>query len=560
MFSNRNGFDAPTGSAEPFSRSLRRAIRRHLPAAALMLPLAGLPAYAGTLGPRVVVTGGAIQTTAPRDALGVLAFKGIPYAAPPIGNMRWRPPQHVQPWTNTLDVSNFGARCEGAPLVGATPQGNVQSEDCLTLNVWTAAQSAGERRPVLVWIHGGGFQTGVPTTADPETSGDLLAAKGAVVISLNYRLGVFGFLAHPALDAEGTPSGDFGLQDQIAALRWVRTNVGMFGGDTGNITVFGQSAGAASVGVLMSSPLARGLFDKAIGESGAFVEGPHGSIATKQEAEARGQALVSQLAGGSIATMRAISADNLVAATPWNGSDPVVSAFSPNIDGYVVTDSPAHVFALGRQNDVPLLAGRNGDEGAIFIRGALPHSNAGAFENAAMAQFGAENLPAFLTLYPAHTDAEATASAQTLVGDLTVNEQSWDSLQLQRSTGRSPVWGYQFNYHSAYSPLPIHGAEIGFVFGTLPPTRLAPTTPPGARDREASGQLMSYWINFARSGNPNGGGLPIWPSYTVQGSQVLLINDKTTGAAPEQDTARFRFLEGFRVNGRFPASWRQTGG
>ena len=557
---SHSGMPCETSGARSCLSHLSRRVRRTLPFAVLSFSLFGPPAHGAALGSQVVVSGGAIQTTSPRDSNGVLAFKGIPFSAPPVGKLRWRPPQPVQPWQGTRDATDFGPRCEGAPLQGVAPAGSTQSEDCLTLNVWSAAQSVGERRPVLVWIHGGGFQTGVPTPADPRTSGAALASRGVVVVSLNYRLGVFGFLAHPALDAEGSPSGNFGLQDQMGALRWVRANIARFGGDSSNVTVFGQSAGAASIGVLMSSPLARGLFDKAIGESGAFVDGPHGSIATKQEAQARGQALVSQLAGGSIATMRAISADDLIAATPWSGADPVVDAFSPNIDGYVVTDSPAHVFALGRQIDVPLLAGRNGDEGAIFVGDALPHGTAAAFQQAAAAQFGVDRLADFLTQYPASTDAQAASSAQTLIGDLTVNEQSWEWLQLERSTGRSPTWGYQFNYHSGYSPLPVHGSEIGFVFGNLLPTRLAPTTPPNARDVEVSNQLMSYWVNFARTGNPNGGSLPTWPAYTDAGSQVLIFNDGLTGPSPEQDTARLNFLRSFRSAGRFPASWRQTGG
>ena len=539
---------------------------RPVPLALLSLALLGLPACGGSgwnsgaVGAQVIVADGAIQTTAARDTQGVLAFKGIPYAAAPLGNLRWRSPQHVQPWSGVRDATNFGARCQGSPLPGPVPAGNVQKEDCLTLNVWTPALVDEEKRPVMVWIHGGGFQTGVPTPADPTTSGALLAAKGVVVVSLNYRLGVFGFLAHPTLDSEGTPSGNFGLQDQMAALKWVRANIGRFGGDPGNITVFGQSAGASSVGVLMTSPLAKGLFDKAIGESAGFVEGEHGSITTQAEARARGQALATQLTGGDIAALRAVSANDLVAATPWTGADPVTSAFSPSIDGYVITDTPAHILELSLQNDVPLIAGRNGAEGVIFVGGALPHATAGEFKTAATAQFGTDRIAEFLTLYPASTDAEALASAQTLIGDMRVNAQSREWLQLQRRTGRSPVWGYQFNYHSAYSPLPVHSAEVGFVFGTLPPTRLAPTTLAGARDREVSSQLMSYWVNFAHSGNPNGTGLPAWPAYDVQGSQVLKVTDTTTSAAPEQDTARLQFIRSFRVNGRLPAGWRQTGG
>lgn len=527
--------------------------------AAVMYGCGGSASRVQQVSEQVALADGAVQGSS-RDAHGVLAFKGIPYAAAPVSKLRWKPPQAVQSWQGVRAATAFGPRCEGSPLLGAAPPGNVQSEDCLTLNVWTAAQSTNEKRPVMVWIHGGGFQTGVPTPSDPSTDGGSFAAKGVVLVSFNYRLGVFGFLSHPALDSEGTPSGDYGLQDQIAALKWVRSNIARFGGDPNNVTIFGESAGAMSVGLLMSSPLATGLFHKAIGESGAFQESEHGSIATRAAALERGQALAARLTGGNIAALRAISADELLAQSSWSfQTDPVTTAFSPSVDGYVLPDCPANIFSQGKQNDVPLLAGRNGSEGYIFLSGALPYTSSSAFQQAATVQFGTDRLTEFLSNYPANTDTIAAASAETLVGDLRVSEQSWEWMQLQRQTGRSPVYGYQFNYHSEYSPMPIHGADISFVFGTLMPQMLAPEAVPDARDREVSGQLMSYWVNFARNGDPNGTGLPRWPAYQGDGSSVMLITDLTTVAAPETDSARFRFLRSFRKNGRMPDSWRQTG-
>ncbi|CAE6737563.1 carboxylesterase/lipase family protein [Paraburkholderia aspalathi] len=518
----------------------------------------GQSAHSQPISSQVVLLSGTVQGTQ-RDANGVMAFKGMPYAAAPVGQLRWRPPQPAPVWQGTRDATAFGARCEGSPLLGPAPAGNVQSEDCLTVNVWTAAQTAGEKRPVMVWIHGGGFQTGVPTPASPTTDGSGLAADGVVLVSLNYRLGVFGFLAHPALDSEGTPSGNFGLQDQIAALKWVRSNISRFGGDPDNVTIFGQSAGAMSVGILMSSPLAHGLFQKAIGESGAFWDSEHGSLQTLAEARVRGEALATQLAGGDINGLRAISADALLTAAPWSiQNDPVTGAFSPSVDGYVLPDSPANVFAHGRQSHVPLLAGRNGAEGVIFMSGALPHDSAASFEAAAAAQFGPGRLSEFLDNYPASSDTVTVASAQTLIGDLRINEQSWEWIQLQRQTGAAPVYAYQFNYNSPYLPAPVHASEVPFVFGTLTPQPAAPAVAPGTQDRALSNQMMNYWINFARTGNPNGPGLPCWPAYAINGSQVMLFGT-TSHAAPESDTSRLRFLRSFRFNGRFPDSWRQTG-
>ncbi|MBC8153616.1 MAG: carboxylesterase family protein, partial [Bacteroidetes bacterium] len=417
-----------------------------------------------------------------------------------------------------------------------------------------AATTSADKIPVMVWVHGGGFEFGL--SADPVNDGAGLAARQVVVVSVNYRLGVFGFLAHDDLDTEGSPSGNFGLQDQLAALYWVRANIVRFGGDPGNVTLFGQSAGAHSVGLLMTSPLARGLFHRAIGESGAFWDSEHGSVSTAAEARTRGRALATRLADGSIDKLRAIPAEQLQRETEWNFNlDPGSTAFAPSIDSYVLPGTPADIFAKGHQMNVPLLAGWNGDEGAIYLSRALPHTSTDAFRAAAIGQFGEQDGAELLAIYSVKSDADAKNAAQTLVGDLIISEQTWEWLQLHQRTGHSPVYGYQFDYHSPYCPVPIHTSEMSFVFGTLGPQMLAPTVQPGERDRELADQTMTYWVNFARTGNPNGAGLPVWPTYDA-GTPVVMQFADTTGAAAESGTEQFRFLQTFRTKGRLPESWR----
>jgi para-nitrobenzyl esterase len=436
-----------------------------------------------------------------------------------------------------------------------------QSDDCLTLNIWTAASSGDERRPVMVWIPGGGFVVG--SSALPNYDGAPLAAAGVVLVSFNYRLGVYGFLAHPQLDLEGSPSGNFGLQDQIAALTWVRANIARFGGDPSNVTIFGESAGAMSVGLLMASPLAKGLFHKGICQSGAFWDSNQGSISTRAEAQARGRSLADRIAHGSITELRALPAQTVSRETLWTRDrNPQAQSFSPNIDGYVIPDNPAVVFAEGRQADLPLMAGWNEAEGSIFMSLAWPHGSAAQLRASAAAHFGADRMDEFLKLYPANTDAEAETSAVTLAGDTLISEQTWEALRLHERSAKSPVYGYHFRFSSPYTPLAAHTIEIDYVFGTLGPHwlgRAEGDPPPGPRDRELSDQMMAYWTNFARSGDPNGPGLPPWPCYRTEHRELMAF-DTVTAAGPENARSgrdRFRFIQSFRRGGRFPESWRE---
>ncbi|APO53938.1 carboxylesterase family protein [Bradyrhizobium diazoefficiens] len=508
-------------------------------------------ATAAELG-RVVRTQAGFVRGGVRDASGVLSFKGIPYAAPPVGRLRWCAPRPPAPWDGVRDASVFGAGCLSALENDHRP--GPRDEDCLYLNVWTTAEHPDERRPVMVWIHGGGFQFG--SSANPATDGGALAASGVVVVSFNYRLGVFGFLAHPDLDAEA-PSGNYGLRDQLAALRWVKANIAGFGGDPDNVTLFGESAGAMAVGILMASPLAHGLFHKAIGQSGAFWDGKHGPLQSFEEARARGLAFARQQGDESIAALRAMPADQLNAAAPWSfKASPVVSAFSPSIDHDVVPDVPARRFLRGEQMHIPLLAGWNSAEEFPFPAQSLPDHSARAFLTAAEAMFGGERMADFLKVYPAATDAEAKASAAALTGDTVIGEQCWQWLRLHRRRRRAPAYGYLFSYTSRYTPIASHVTEIPFVFGTLTPQQvIGSTAPPAEEDRALARTMMGYWVNFATQGNPNGSGLPPWPAYDE--NDVVQILDTTIEARSNPQAARFRFLDSFRQDGVLPMRWRE---
>jgi para-nitrobenzyl esterase len=481
----------------------------------------------------------------PRDDHGVQSYKGIPFAALPLGHLRWAAPQRPASWDGVRPAVQFASRCISAWKSDPTP--TPSSEDCLTLNVWTAAAKEAEKRPVMVWVHGGGFEFG--SSADPSTDGTRLASKGVVVVSFNYRVGVFGFLAHPDLDVEG-PSGNYGLQDQLAALRWVQENIARFGGDPGNVTLFGESAGAHAIGILMASPLSTGLFHKAIGQSGAFWDSTRGSLETHAEARVRGVDLSNALGTHTIQELRALPAEKVNAAGLWDfTTHPGATAFSPNIDGFLIPEAPAARFYAGKQMKIPLLAGWNAHEDFPFRPLALPHGSAQQFREAASAYFGPENMAEFLTLYPAENDEEANASAFALAGDLTISEQTWQWIDLQQRTGESAVYGYRLGYTSPYAPISSHLVDVPFVFGTLTPQFLVHgTMPPSAGDRALSELMQNYWVAFAGTGNPNRAELPVWPAYNAE-HHLLILDSALPVAGPVPEAKRFAFLARMRHKG-----------
>ena len=522
-------------------------MNRILACFAVVLLACGVQAQgSGGLNKTVQTANGRLHGVA-ADAQGVLAFRGIPFAAPPVGELRWRAPEPAKPWQGLREATSYGSRCWELGLPERTGA-DAPNEDCLYLNVWTAANSARERRPVMVWIHGGGFEFG--NAHDPQSDGTLFAEKGVVLVSINYRLGVFGFFADPLLRSEGRLSSNFGILDQIAALKWVQANIANFGGDPKNVTIFGVSSGSQSVSILMTSPLTKGLglFQRAIGESGSSLQ----QLPTVQEMAMRGAGYAGALQAKSIADLRAMPAQTLNRAAPWNfrerGDPPV---FAPSVDQVVIPSQLDEVFRKGEQSDVPLLAGFNRREDFPFLPSALPHATAAEFRATALIDFGPERYKEFLKLYPTGTDAEAKTSAEELLADSRQSGETWRWLSLESKTGKAAVYGYVFGYVSPYAPIPTHAGEVPFVFGNLVTSSfVAKTAAPGPADRAMSNKLMAYWINFATRGDPNGTNLPHWPGFR-QGSAMLQIQpDGSVVASPlsPRQVARFKFLDDYLIS------------
>jgi len=527
----------------------------------LGLALAMAFAASGLAADQVRTTAGLLEGLGP-SASGARAFLGIPFAAPPVGDLRWRAPQPVTPWPGVRKAVAFGPRCAQGRIYDDMVFRDEPSEDCLYLNVWTPAKSASARLPVMVWIYGGGFQAG--SASEPRQDGGRLAGKGVVVVSMNYRLGVFGFLAHPALTRESGhgASGNWALLDQIAALRWVKANVAAFGGDPGNVTIFGESAGSFAVSALMASPLARGLFHRAIGESGAFFTTDRETLAPPSLAasEELGVRFAASIGEDSLTGLRRRSAEDVLqAALKHRDGDPRRPWFSVSIDGYVLPTAPPAVFAAGEQSKVPLLAGWNADEVRDGVVLAKDRPTAASFAKQARERFG-DKADAVLAVYPATSDAEALESAAALASDLFISHATWQWIEAQRKTGGSPVYRYSFDRKIPVAPgtkvngVPAtaddigarHAGEIEYVFGALDSV---PDVTWKAEDRQLSDLMMSYWANFARSGAPNGPGLPPWPRYAAEGGFPVMHLDAKSQAAPDTLRARYEALDALTAPG-----------
>jgi len=450
---------------------------------------------------------------------GLVVYRGIPYAAPPIRDLRWREPQPVPPWKGARAAGHFAPACmqTGVSMPGETPP--KISEDCLYLNVWTPAHDAHAHLPVMVWIHGGGFSNG--SAAMPLYWGDKLARKGAIVVTFGYRLGPFGFLAMPALTQESAhrASGNYGLLDQIAALKWVKRNIAAFGGDPNCVTIFGQSAGSNAVSILMASPLASGLFERAIGQSGGLFEpfklAPNYLLANS---ERDGEAYMSSLNARSLAEMRALPAKALLKGKAGAIAHPV-------LDSYVLPASPYEMFVAGRQNDVPLLLGSNEEEGRSLVED-LDAVTAASYDSEILKHWGPVP-PQLYDGYPHATDAEARQARVDFERDLRFGWDMWAWARLQAKGGKQPVFYYHFARRPPFpTDSPYHGwgashfAELWYMFDHLDQGPWAWTE----SDKTLSADMATYWVNFARTGNPNSSGLPIWPEYRAT-QQVLYLDD-----------------------------------
>jgi para-nitrobenzyl esterase len=461
---------------------------------------------------------------------GIRAFKGIPFAAPPVGSLRWQAPQPVAKWDGVRDASKFGNVCiqsagpttgPGARLnIAVLPDSPPLSEDCLYLNVWTGAADASERRPVLVYIFGGAFTEGAGSV--PLYDGDALARKGAVVVTMNYRLGPYGFFVHPALTAESPhkASGNYGLMDMLASLRWVNSNIAAFGGDPSNVTVFGQSAGAMAIASLVASPAAKGLMRRAISQSGTWLGlGPVPAMRTREQNEEAGAQAATAAGVTTVAQLRAMSAADVT--EKLRGAGMIV-------DGWVIPEDPSTTFAAGRQNAVDVLVGSNKDE--AFFPGARTVQE---LEEQTRARWGVL-ADQFLALYPHATDEEAQASAAQTSNDGTFwAMRQYADDQVRRGNKAFLYFFTQNPPGAAGQPAfpAAHAAEVPYVFnnlGKLPlfPDRSDPKlAAASAPDRKVADQMSSYWVNFARTGNPNGPGLPTWQDHQIGGSDRAIILD-----------------------------------
>jgi para-nitrobenzyl esterase len=492
-------------------------------------------AAAATISDPVRVDTGLISGTSGRSP-EIRVFKGIPFAAAPVGELRWRTPQPAPRWDGVRKADQFGPRC----MQGSGPGGPPMSEDCLFLNVWTGARSSSDRRPVMVWSYGGAFAIG--SGSQPLYDGENLAKEGVIVVTYNYRLGPFGWFSHPELSKESghNASGNQGLMDAIAALKWVQKNIAWFGGDPKNVTIFGESAGGTLSAAMLGSPEAKGLFHRAISESPFWMGFPTARWMALAEAEQSGRQLATTLGVTSLAELRAKTAEELL-----KGGRGLI----PIVDGWYIKEDLSIAFAQGRHHEADVLVGSNKDEGTFPALG-LNAESAKRFGSAARERWG-DLSEAFFKLYPARTEAESQTSQLTWVRD----EMSWQTrnlAELQARRGKSRAYVYYFTHEppsagNQPSRGATHTAEIQYVFNN-PPANLEWRE----QDRKLAEVMSSYWVNFASNGDPNGKGLPAWPVYKDKATGRAMILGPTVEAETAPDTTRWALYDTLwaRLSGR----------
>ena len=511
----------------------------------LAIAIAAVPWMNAAANTTVKVEQGQLQGTKEE---GLTIFRGIPFAAPPVGDLRWRPPQPAAKWDGVRPADKFAPQCV------QSIQAPAMSEDCLYLNVWTPAKSPSARVPVLVWIFGGGFNVGA--TSVPTYSGEQLARKGVVLVSISYRLGSLGFLAHPGLSAESPQhvSGNYGLLDMIAALQWIKKNIAAFGGDPNKVTIFGESAGGIAVSQLCASPLAKGLFEGAMSESGGSFGPPRSAgqpgenMRTLADAERSGVEFARTLGAASVADLRKVPAEKVLGATrglAW-----------PIIDGWVIPTDQYTLYDSKRFNDVPVLIGYNSDEGASFSRDRAPKD----YIDGVLRRYGpfADGL---LKAYPVGETGSVPKTARDLSRDAAFGWHTWVWARLQSSLGKSKVFYYYFDQHPDYpadsqqaghgSP---HGMEVEYVFKHVTG---GPSGKPSATDLTISDAMATYWTNFAKYGDPNGEGMPKWPAFSKEHPELMYFAG-TPHTGPVPNEAGLEALDGYFAWRRSPNGVRAS--
>jgi para-nitrobenzyl esterase len=473
---------------------------------------------------------GPVSGISANDA-SVRVFKGIPYAAPPVGDLRWRAPQPAGHWEGVRKADQFGPSCTAGGGAGrggkgkaGAPTGPAPSEDCLYVNVWTPAKAAGDRLPVMVWTYGGAFTGG--SGAEARYDGESLAKKGIIVVTYNYRLGLFGFLAHPELTRESghNASGNYGMMDFAAVLRWVQKNIAAFGGDPRKVTIAGESAGAILVASMVGSPEGKGLFQRAIAQSGAWMGLSIGKMRTLEQAEEGGKRATGT---HSIAELRAMSTQEVAQNVTGVQAGVVV-------DGWMVPEDQSLTFLKGKQNDVDVLIGSNQDEGTFF--GGPPASAETAKTRAR--QTYADLADDFLKLYPAGTDAEAGASALMRSRDETGwHQRTWAQLTVKR--GKKAYLFYFTHVPPGNGARgATHTAELPYMFNN-PPANGSWTDV----DHKLADMMSSYWANFIASGDPNGKGLPAWQAYSAKNDSQGMVFGDTVQFGPQIEMPRLAFFD-----------------